>query len=105
MTTVFLVLQYSRLIEVQSKLKEKKLPRMNQGSNFLGSNFSIRDNVRTPIQFRRENQSQHLKRSFFLQEQTFFTSIVPVLLDWSNKTSGVSNEIQVQKPILVVATD
>ena len=39
----------------------KKL-RTNQGFNFLGSSFSNRDNVRAPIQFRRENQAQNLKR-------------------------------------------
>ena len=34
----------------------------NQGSNFLGGTFSNRDHVRTPIQFRRESQLQHLKK-------------------------------------------
>ena len=66
------------------------------------------DNVRDPIQFRTELSN--------------FTSIAPVLLNWSNKTSRVFpalkstshflpefkcliDQIQVQKPILVVATD
>ena len=30
--------------------------------NFIGSSFSNGDNVRTPIQFKREGQPQHLKR-------------------------------------------
>ena len=33
-----------------------ELHRTNQGSNFLGGSFSNRDNVRAPIQFRREHQ-------------------------------------------------
>ena len=46
----------------ESNLRRKKLYRMNQSSNFLGGSFSNRDNVRAPIQFGRESQSQHLKR-------------------------------------------
>ena len=33
----------------------------NQGSNLLGESFSNTDNVRVPIQFRRESQPEHLK--------------------------------------------
>ena len=60
---------YGRFIEIQRNLKKKKLHRTNQSSNFLGSSFSSRDNVRAPIQFRRENQSQHFKRWFFLKNR------------------------------------
>ena len=60
---------------------------MNQGSNFLGGSFSNSDKVRTPTQFRRENQSQCPKRLFFLRDQSIFTSMTQKLLDWSNKTS------------------
>ena len=61
---------------------------MNQGSNFPEGSLSNRDNVRTPIQFRRESDPQHLKRWLFLKaDPSFFTSIVLVLLDWSNETS------------------
>ena len=41
---------------IQNNLRGKKLHRRNQGSNFLGDSFSNRDNVRGPIQFRRESQ-------------------------------------------------
>ena len=34
----------------------------NQGFHFLRSNGSIRDNIRTLIQFRNERKSQHPKR-------------------------------------------
>ena len=37
-------------------------PQENKSSNFLGGSFSNRDNVRAPIQFRREGQRQHHKR-------------------------------------------
>ena len=65
MTTVFHAWPYGRFIEIQSNLRRKKLHRTNQGSNFLGGSFSNRDNVRAPIQFRRESQPQHLKRWIF----------------------------------------
>ena len=43
---------------------------MDQGSNFLnGGSFSNRNNVRAPIQFRRERIQQHLKR-FFVKNRT-----------------------------------
>ena len=55
----------------------------------LQPDFSNRDNVRAPIQFRREGQSQHLKRFDFssITDSSIFTSIKPGLLDWSKKTS------------------
>ena len=60
MTTVSYARSYGRFIEIQSNLRRKKLRRTNLGSNFLGGNFSNRDNVRAPIQSRREGQPQHL---------------------------------------------
>ena len=44
-TTVFHAWVYGRFIQIQSNLRRKKLHRTNQGSNFLGSSFSNRDNV------------------------------------------------------------
>ena len=58
MTAVFHAWAYGRFIEIQSNLRRKKLHRMNQSSNFPGGSFSNRDNVRVPIQFRRESQPQ-----------------------------------------------
>ena len=49
MTTVFHVRTYDRFIEIQNKLRRKKLDGTNQGSNFLGDSFSNRDNVRIPV--------------------------------------------------------
>ena len=84
----------------------------------LGGSFSNRDNVRTPIQFRREGQPSILKGDFSSRTDPFiFTSIEPLLLDQSNETSRnqqansypspqcLVDQIQVQKPIQVVATD
>ena len=56
MTTVFNTWVYGKFIEIQSNLRRMKLHRTNSSSNFLGGSFSNRDNVRTPIQFRREGQ-------------------------------------------------
>ena len=58
-----------RIIEIQSNLRKKKLHRTNYSFNFLGGTSSNRDNVRAPIQFRREGQPKHLKRSFFLKKR------------------------------------
>ena len=69
MTAVFHTWPYGRLIEIQSNLRRKKLHRSNQGSNFLRGSFSNRDNVRAPIQFRRESQPQHLKRCCILKNR------------------------------------
>ena len=67
MTTVFPAWAYGRFTEIQSNLRRKKLHRTKQGLIFLGGSFSNRDNVRAPIQLRRESQPQHLKRWFFLK--------------------------------------
>ena len=69
MTTVFHAWPHSIFIKIRSNLRRQKLHRKNQGSNFLGGSFSNRDNVRTPIQFRREGQPQYLKRRFFLKNR------------------------------------
>ena len=62
MTTVFHIWPYGRFAEIQSNISRKKFRRRNQGSNFLGGSFSNRDNVRAPIQLRKESQPQHLER-------------------------------------------
>ena len=62
MKTVFHAWMYGRFIEIMSNLRKKKPHIMNKGSNFLGGTFSNRDDVRAPIQFRRESQPHHLKR-------------------------------------------
>ena len=90
MATVFHTWTYHRFIEIQSNLRRNKLHRTNQGSNFLAGSFSNRDNVRAPIQFRRESQPQHLKRCFSPRTNpSIFTSIAPVFLDRSNETNRV----------------
>ena len=70
MTAVFRAWPYDRFMEIESNLRRTKLHRTNQGCNFLGGSFSNRDNVRAPIQFRRESQPQHLKKMTFPREQT-----------------------------------
>ena len=60
MTVVFHARPYGRFIEIKSNLRRNKLHRTNQGSNFVGFIFSSRDNIRAPVQFRRERQPQYL---------------------------------------------
>ena len=62
MITVFLARPYGRFIEVKSNFGRKKLRRTNQACNFLGGSFRNRDDVSVVIQFRRERQSQQLKK-------------------------------------------
>ena len=83
MATVFRAWAYCRFIEIQSNFRWKKLHRTNQSSNFLGGSFSNRDNVRSSIQFRREDQPQHLKR-WFLNSQEHLPKplVLPFPLVW-----------------------
>ena len=67
MTTVFRSWPYGRFIEIQSYLRRKNFHRTKHVSNFLGDNFSNRDNIRAPIKFRRESQPQHLKKWFSIK--------------------------------------
>ena len=62
MRTVFNARPYGRFVEIQSNLRRKTLHTTNQGSVLLGGSFRNRDNVKAPIPFRRERQTQHLKR-------------------------------------------
>ena len=118
MTTVFHTWPQGRFKEITSNLRRDKLRRMNQGSNFLGGSFSNIYNARAPVQFRRESQHPYFKRWFSPgTDPSPFTSIAPVFLDRSNKTSWVfpalkstshflpQSVVSIQQPILVVATD
>ena len=58
-----------RFIKIKRNVMRKKIHRTNQGSNFLGDNFCNGDNVTAPIQFRREWQSHHIKRWFFVKNR------------------------------------
>ena len=96
---------------------------MNQGSNFLGGSFSNRDNVRALIQFRKEKQPQDFKRWFVLKNKPIHFHInskcyktsqmkqVDVFKHWIQQATScpslqcLVDLIQVQKPILVVATE
>ena len=84
MRTVFHAWPYGGFIEIQSNLRRKKLHRTNQGSNFLGSSFNNRDNVRAPIHF-------HINSTSVFRpvkgNQLIFCSI------------------EINKPLLVVATE
>ena len=53
--------------------------------------FLARDNIRAPIQFRRESQPQHLIKDDFSSriDPSILKAIAPVLLDQSNETSWV----------------
>ena len=123
MTTVFHSWLYGRFMEKQSNLRRKKLHRTNQVSNFLGGSFSSRDNVKATIQFRRENQSQHLKRCFLFKTRPIHIPINSISTIRPIKTKQAEffqhlnqqatscpslhclvDQIQFQLPTLVVAT-
>ena len=90
MTTVFHTWVYGRFIEIKSNLRRQKLDRRNQSFNFLRCNFSNRDNLRAPFQFKREGQLQHLKRLFFLKNRLInFYINRTIFIRPSNETSWV----------------
>ena len=97
MTAVFYIWAYGSFIEIQSNLRRKKLHRTDYSSNFLGSSFSNRDNVRIPIQFRREVQPQHFKRCFFLKNRPIHFHIfwvksdMTAILKWGENTISRPN--------------
>ena len=75
----------------------------NQGLSFLGSNFSNRDNVRVPFLFRRQSQPSMLKDSFSsTTDSSIFNSIQAISYP---TTQCLVDQIKVQKPILVFATE
>ena len=59
MTTVFYARSNGRLIVIQSNLRKKKLH-----MKFLGDSFSNRDNVRAPIEVRRNVNPSVLQDDF-----------------------------------------
>ena len=74
---------------------------MNYSSNFLGGTFSNRDNLRTPIQFRREGQPQHLKRLFFLKNRPIHFHINRTIAIRPVKQNQLSfPSIEINKPLL-----
>ena len=120
MTALFHARLYDKFIEIKSNFGKKKLYRTNEGSNFLGGSFSSGDNVRAPIQFRRERQSQHLKRWIFLKNSPIHFHISSTRVwtsqmkqaeffqHWNQQATSCPSlqclfgQLQVQKPTLVV---
>ena len=75
---------YTTFKEIQSNLRRKKLHRANQSSNFLRDSFNIRNNLRAPIQVRREVNCSIFNDDFYSRtDPSIFTSIATVLLDQS----------------------
>ena len=95
-----------RFIETQSKLRRKKLDRTNLGSNFLGGSFSNRDNVRDPMQFRRDSQRQQLKRLIFLKNRPIHFHINSASVFRPVKWKQFSfSSIEIIKPFLPQSTE
>ena len=71
---------------------------------FLKAVLTIETMWELPIQFRREKQSRHLKRWFFLKKKTnpFIFTSTPDLLQRSNKLSFSS--IEINKPLPALAS-
>ena len=86
-TTVFHTWLYGRFMEIQSNLRKRNVIERIKAPIFLEALLVI-EIMEAPIQFKRESQSQHHKIWFFIRKDpTIFTSITPLFLDWSNKTS------------------
>ena len=102
MTTIFHAWPNGRFIEIQRNLRRKKLQRTSQHANFLGGTFSNRDNVRAPIQFRRESQPQHLKIWFFLKSRPIHFHINSTSVTRPVKQNQYSfSSIEINRPLPV----
>ena len=93
MSTVFHAWSYGRFAEIQGSLWRKKLHRTNQGFNFLGSSFTNRDNVRAPIQFRREIRLHFSSRWFSLDISSAAARVAPYML----KTLAILSDTTVRR--------
>ena len=115
-TAIFVARTNDKFIEIKTNLSRKTLYRTKQKSICLGFNFSNRDIVRDPNQFRRERQSQSLKRWFFFKNRLihFHTNSTRVIrTSYWNKSSWIHmalsawfpqclvDQIQVQKLLLL----
>ena len=87
MTAIFHARPYGKFIEVKSNFVRKKLYRMYQDSNLLGSSFNNRYNVRAPVEFKGERQSQTISSK---TNPSIYTSLE--LLDPSKETSRVFHQ-------------
>ena len=108
MSRPFYTRLYDTFIKIQSNHRRNKLHRMNQGSNFLGGNFSNRDNVRAPIQIRREREPQHLKRWFLLKNGPIHfhinsTSIIRLVKQNQLSFSGIEINNPLPAPVNCVS--
>ena len=67
-------------LEIKSNLERRKPHRTNQGANFLGGSSSNKAPIqfRAAIQFRRQQESQHLTRRFFFKNRhtNIFSKII-----------------------------
>ena len=123
MTTVFHAWPYGRFIEIQRNLRRKKLHRTNQGPNFLGGSFSI-EIMSEPQSNLEEKVNHSFSKDYFSsrrthpfsnqQHQCYQTGQAkPVEFFQHSNQQGTSclnpqcltNQIQVQKPVLVIAVD
>ena len=64
---------YDSSVEIKSKLRRQELHRQKQGSKFIKSTFSNRDNKRGLIQFRGERQPPTYSKMSFLQQANPFS--------------------------------
>ena len=110
MTTVFHGRPYGGITVIRRNLRRKKLHRTNQGSNFLGGSFSNSDTVRYPIQFRKEIQTQHLKRLFLLKNRPFnfhinSTSVIKPVKRGQLSVSSIETNKPLFGPVHSLATN
>ena len=79
------------------KFWRKKFHTMSRRSNFLSASFSNRANARISMLSRSEKQSQHLKKSFFINDWTIYVYInsnkMIYTIKWNKLTSMVCSRI------------
>ena len=88
MTTVLYAWPYSIYIEIQNNLRREKLHRTNQGSKFLGSSFSNKDNIRP-----QSNLEEKVNPNIFKDEFSSQTLTLSKCLDKSSPTAWVALDL------------
>ena len=92
---------YNSILSNALRATSKETSVTNQGLDSFGDSFSTRDNVRPPIEFRRERKSQLLNGWFFLKKrpiQFHISSNTAIRKDKRNKLSFFSTEINKSLP-------
>ena len=81
MTTVLHAKLHGKFVEIRNSFERKKFHGTNPRSKLFWDNYANGDNVRSRIQFKRENYFQHLKIWYFVENRLihFYINITRII--------------------------